>query len=75
MKKVILSIFALTMLILPSSAATKWAAVDRVAPVGKIIVEKSSLPDQLQFELVESDQRKCDDTQGKGGAVIRRGRS
>lgn len=54
MKKVILSIFALTMLILPSSAATKWAAVDRVAPVGKIIVEKSSLPAKLQFELVES---------------------
>ena len=53
MRKLILSLFAMAMLVLPSSAATKWAAADRVAPVGKIIVEKNSLPAKIQFKLVE----------------------
>ena len=53
MRKIILSIFAMALLILPSSAATKWTATDRVAPVGKIIVEKNSLPAKLQFKIVE----------------------
>ena len=52
MKKIILSLFTLTLLILPSTAAT-WTATDRVAPVSKIIVEKNSLPAKLQFKVVE----------------------
>ena len=54
MKKFILSVFAMALLILPSSAATKWAATDRVAPVGKVIVETKSLPAKLQFQIVEN---------------------
>ncbi len=53
MKKFLLSVFAITLLILPSSAATKWTASDRVAPVSKTIVEKNSLPAKLQFKLVD----------------------
>ena len=53
MKKLILSLFAIAMFVLPSSAAAKWAATDRVAPVGKVIVEKNSLPAKLQFKLVD----------------------
>ena len=52
MRKIILSLFTLTLLILPSTAAT-WTATDRVAPVSKIIVEKNSLPAKLQFKVVE----------------------
>jgi len=53
MKKIILSLFTAALLVLPSSAATKWAAADRVEPVGKVIVEKNSLPAKLQFKLVD----------------------
>ena len=53
MRKIILSLFAAALLILPSSAATQWTASDRVAPVGKIVVEKNSLPAKLQFKIVE----------------------
>ncbi len=54
MRKLILSVFAMALLILPSSAAAKWTAADRVAPVGKVIVEKNGLPAKLQFKLVEN---------------------
>ena len=54
MRKLVLSVFAIAMLILPSSAANKWAATDRVAPVGKVIVEKNSLPAKLQFKIVDN---------------------
>lgn len=53
MKKIILSLFTAALLVLPSTAATKWTAADRVAPVGKVIVEKNSLPAKLQFKLVD----------------------
>lgn len=53
MRKLILSLFAMAMLVIPSSAATQWTATDRVAPVGKVIVEKNSLPAKLHFKLVE----------------------
>lgn len=53
MKKIILSLFTAALLILPSTAATKWTASDRVAPIGKVIVEKNSLPAKLQFKLVD----------------------
>ena len=43
MKKIILSVFAMALFILPSTAASKWTATDRVAPVSKIIVEKNNL--------------------------------
>ena len=52
MKKLILSIFAFSLFLLPSTAAT-WTAADRVAPVSKVIVEKNSLPAKLQFKVVE----------------------
>ena len=52
MKKLILSLFAAALFILPSTAAT-WTASDRVAPVSKTIVSKNSLPAKLQFKVVE----------------------
>ena len=51
MKKIILSIFALAVMVAPVSAAT-WVAADRVAPVGKILVEKNSLPNKISFKVV-----------------------
>ena len=54
MKKIVLSIFVMSMFVLNASAATKWTATDRVAPVAKIIVEKNNLPAKLQFSLVDS---------------------
>ena len=53
MKKIILSVFAMAMFILPSNAAT-WNATDRVAPVSKVIVTKNSLPAKLQFKVVDA---------------------
>ena len=53
MKKIILSLFTAALLVLPSTATTKWTAADRVAPVGKVIVEKNSLPAKLQFKPVD----------------------
>jgi len=54
MRRVILSIFAMALFVLPSTAATTWSATDRVAPVSKVVVEKNSLPAKLQFKVVES---------------------
>ncbi len=53
MRKIILSLFTVALLILPSSAATTWNATNRVAPVGKVIIEKNSLPAKLQYKVVE----------------------
>ena len=55
MRKIILSILTVALLIIPSNAATTWTAADRVAPVGKIVIEKNSLPAKLQFKLVEDN--------------------
>ena len=52
MKKLILSLFAMALIVLPSSAAN-WTASDRVAPVSKTIVTKNSLPAKLQFKVVD----------------------
>ena len=51
MKKLIISLFALAVTVLPSSAAT-WVAADRVAPVGKVLLEKNSLPATTTFKVV-----------------------
>ena len=51
MKKLILSVFAMALIVLPSSAAT-WVAADRVEPVSKVLVQKNSLPAKLQFKVV-----------------------
>ena len=51
MKKVIISLFATAMMILPASAAT-WVAVDRVAPVGKQLLTKNGLPAKTTFKVV-----------------------
>ncbi len=54
MKKIFLSVFLLALLILPSSAAATWNAESRVGSVGKVVVEKNSLPAKLQFSVVET---------------------
>lgn len=51
MKKVIISLFATAMMILPASAAT-WVAADRVAPVGKQLLTKNGLPAKTTFKVV-----------------------
>lgn len=51
MKKVIISLFAAFVTIMPVSAAT-WVAADRVAPVGKILLEKNGLPAKTEFKVV-----------------------
>ena len=51
MKKVIISLFATAMMILPASAAT-WVAADRVAPVGKQLLAKNGLPAKTTFKVV-----------------------
>ena len=51
MKKVILSVFAF-LLMTGSSFAATWVAADRVAPVGKVVVEKSGLPAKTTFKVI-----------------------
>lgn len=51
MKKVIISLFAAFVTIMPVSAAT-WVAADRVAPVGKILLQKNGLPAETEFKVV-----------------------
>ena len=51
MKKILFSIMAFALLVIPVNAAT-WVAADRVATVGKTIVTKNSLPSNLSFKVV-----------------------
>lgn len=51
MQKIIVTIFAMAMMILPSSAAT-WVAADRVSTVGKTIITKNGLPSKTTFKVV-----------------------
>lgn len=51
MKKIILTIFAAALMIMPASAAT-WVAADRVATVGKTIITKNNLPSKTTFKVV-----------------------
>lgn len=51
MKKLLISLFALVLVASPSFAAT-WVAADRVAPVGKQILEKNKLPSNTVFKVV-----------------------
>ena len=51
MKKVILSILTVVLMTGTSFAAT-WVAADRVAPVGKVVVEKNGLPAKTTFKVV-----------------------
>lgn len=51
MQKIIVTIFAVAMMILPSSAAT-WVAADRVSTVGKAIITKNGLPAKTTFKVV-----------------------
>ena len=51
MQKIIVTIFAVAMMILPSSAAT-WVAADRVSTVGKAIITKNDLPAKTTFKVV-----------------------
>lgn len=52
MNKIIVSLFAMALFVLPSSAAT-WVAADRVATVGKTLITKNSLPAKTTFKVVD----------------------
>lgn len=51
MKKVIISLFAAFVFVLPSVAA-EWNAADRVPAVGKQLLQKNSLPSNTTFKVV-----------------------
>lgn len=51
MKKLILSIIAMSVFAVPTMAAT-WVAADRVAPVGQTIITKNNLPAKMTFKVV-----------------------
>lgn len=51
MKKIIVSLFAAVVMVLPASAA-KWVAADRVPVVGKALLTKNSLPANATFKVV-----------------------
>ena len=51
MKKIIVSVFALALMISPAFAAS-WNAADRVATVGKTIIAKNGLPAKTTFKVV-----------------------
>lgn len=59
MKKIIISLFAAAILVLPSSAAT-WVAADRVAPVGKLLLTKNNLPATTTFKVVNGTVNNSD---------------
>ena len=52
MKKILSTLFLLSILIVPSYAA-EWKASDRVATVGKNIISKNNLPAKTTFKVVE----------------------
>ena len=52
MKKLVISLFVLSQMTAPSWAAT-WVAADRVAPVGKVLLEKNGLPTTTTFKVVD----------------------
>ena len=52
MQKIIISIFAVALLIIPANAAN-WSAADRVPAVGKVIITKNNLPAKTTFKVVE----------------------
>jgi DNA polymerase III delta prime subunit len=61
MKKILLSIFSLALLIMPSTTeAATWNAENRVDSVGKVVIEKNSLPAKLQFKIVENGVNNSD---------------
>lgn len=51
MKKFIISLFTISIFMLPSGAAT-WSAADRVSDVGAAIISKNSLPASTKFKVV-----------------------
>lgn len=51
MKKLLLTLFATFIFVMPVSAAT-WVAADRVPTVGKKLLEKNSLPTTTTFKVV-----------------------
>ena len=52
MKRFVVSLFALSVFS-ASAFAADWSAADRVAPVGKILLEKNGLPTETVFNIVE----------------------
>ena len=52
MKKIFVSLCVLG-LVSTSAFAADWAAADRVAPVGKILLEKNGLPVETTFKVVD----------------------
>lgn len=51
MQKIILTIFAAVLLIMPAQAGT-WVAADRVATVGNTLITKNNLPNKTKFKVV-----------------------
>lgn len=51
MNRIIVSLFAMALLIMPANAAT-WVAADRVATVGKTLISKNNLPAKTTFKVV-----------------------
>lgn len=51
MNKIIVSLFAMALFIMPANAAT-WVAADRVATVGKTLITKNNLPAKTTFKVV-----------------------
>lgn len=54
MKKILLSLFLVASLAVPSFAAT-WSAIDRVPTVGKQVLSKNSLPSNTKFVVTETE--------------------
>ena len=52
MKKIFVSLCVLGF-VSTSAFAADWAAADRVAPVGKILLEKNGLPVETTFKVVD----------------------
>lgn len=52
MKKIAITLFALT-LVTVSVSADAWNASDRVVPVGKTLLEKNGLPTNIEFKVVD----------------------
>ena len=53
MKKILLSLFLISTIAIPSFAAT-WSAVDKVPTVGKQILTKNGLPSNTNFVVTET---------------------
>lgn len=54
MKKLIITLLAFGLIPVAANAAT-WVAADRVAEVGKVVLEKNGLPSSISFKVVDGE--------------------